>query len=113
MVRDPQPSPKNLAALNGLLRESPPMVKGGTRAVPGEGPLHPGIAFVGEQPGDQEDIAGRPFVGPAGRMLDKALAEATRRLEQDFTDSAYAEQQRLMSARKSYNDRLASLAGNE
>lgn len=45
--------------------------------------------------------------------IDKALAEATRRLEQDFTDSAYAEQQRLMSARKSYNDRLASLAGNE
>jgi DNA primase len=45
--------------------------------------------------------------------IDKALAEATRRLEQDFTDSAYAEQQRLIAAKKSYNDRLASLAGNE
>ena len=32
--------------------------------------------LVGEQPGDQEDLAGRPFVGPAGQMLDKALAEA-------------------------------------
>jgi DNA primase len=45
--------------------------------------------------------------------IDKALAEATRRLEQEFTDSAYAEQQRLIAAKKNYNDRLASLAGNE
>jgi DNA polymerase len=52
------------------------MVKGGTRAVLGEGPLHPLIALVGEQPGDQEDLAGKPFVGPAGQLLDKALEEA-------------------------------------
>ena len=52
------------------------MVKGGTRAVLGEGPLNPDIAFVGEQPGDQEDLAGKPFVGPAGKLLDKAMAEA-------------------------------------
>ena len=45
--------------------------------------------------------------------IELALAEATRRLEQDFSDSAYAEQQRLIAAKKSYNDRLASLAGNE
>ena len=45
--------------------------------------------------------------------IDQALAEATRRLEQDFSDSAYAEQQRLIAAKKSYNDRLASLASNE
>ena len=45
--------------------------------------------------------------------IDAALKEATRRLEQDFSDSAYAEQQRLMAAKKSYNDRLASLASNE
>jgi uracil-DNA glycosylase len=68
--------PKSLAALNRLIRAAPPMVKGGTRAVLGEGPLHPDIAFVGEQPGDQEDLAGRPFVGPAGKILDKAMAEA-------------------------------------
>ena len=52
------------------------MVKGGTRAVLGEGPLHPDLALVGEQPGDQEDIAGHPFVGPAGKLLDRALEEA-------------------------------------
>jgi probable DNA metabolism protein len=71
-----QQAPKSLAALNRLIQESPPMVQGGTRAVLGEGPLHPDIAFVGEQPGDQEDLQGKPFVGPAGHMLDKALAEA-------------------------------------
>ena len=53
-----------------------PGVTGGTRAVPGEGPLHPALALVGEQPGDQEDLMGRPFVGPAGKLLDRALAEA-------------------------------------
>jgi DNA polymerase len=44
--------------------------------VPGEGPAHARIMMVGEQPGDKEDLAGKPFVGPAGRMLDKAIAEA-------------------------------------
>src|SRR3954462_2336730 len=68
--------PKSLAALNRLIAAAEPGVKGGTRAVLGEGPLHPDIAFVGEQPGDQEDLAGKPFVGPAGKMLDKAMAEA-------------------------------------
>ena len=42
----------------------------------GEGSTHATIMFVGEQPGDQEDQAGHPFVGPAGKILDKALAEA-------------------------------------
>ena len=44
---------------------------------------------------------------------EAALSEATRRLEQDFSDTAYAEQQRLIAAKKSYNDRLASLAGSD
>ncbi|HEX9378361.1 MAG TPA: UdgX family uracil-DNA binding protein [Gaiellaceae bacterium] len=48
----------------------------GTQTVFGEGPESAGMMFVGEQPGDQEDQAGKPFVGPAGRLLDKALAEA-------------------------------------
>jgi DNA polymerase len=48
----------------------------GTQTVFGEGPESAGVMFVGEQPGDQEDRAGKPFVGPAGRLLDKALAEA-------------------------------------
>ena len=47
-----------------------------TQAVPGEGPRHPRIVVVGEQPGDREDLSGRPFVGPAGAMLDRALEQA-------------------------------------
>jgi uracil-DNA glycosylase len=48
----------------------------GTQTVFGEGPESAPVMLVGEQPGDQEDKAGKPFVGPAGRLLDKALAEA-------------------------------------
>jgi uracil-DNA glycosylase family protein len=48
----------------------------GTQTVFGEGPAKARIMFVGEQPGDKEDIAGRPFVGPAGRLFDTLLEEA-------------------------------------
>ena len=48
----------------------------GTQTVFGEGSPKAKLMLVGEQPGDQEDLAGRPFVGPAGRLLDKALEEA-------------------------------------
>ena len=47
-----------------------------TQTVFGEGPLNVEILFVGEQPGDQEDLSGRPFVGPAGQLFDAALEEA-------------------------------------
>lgn len=47
----------------------------GTQTVFGEGSPHARIMFVGEQPGDREDLAGRPFVGPAGKLLDQALAQ--------------------------------------
>ena len=47
-----------------------------TQTVFGEGPAGARIIMIGEQPGDQEDLQGRPFVGPAGRLLDKALEEA-------------------------------------
>jgi DNA polymerase len=47
-----------------------------TQTVFGEGPAHADIVLVGEQPGDQEDLAGKPFVGPAGQLLDRALEEA-------------------------------------
>jgi uracil-DNA glycosylase len=53
-----------------------PLWKDATQTVFGEGPGDAEIMFVGEQPGDREDSEGRPFVGPAGRLLDKALAEA-------------------------------------
>ena len=51
------------------------LYKHATQTVFGEGASHASIMFLGEQPGDQEDVAGHPFVGPAGRILDKALAE--------------------------------------
>ena len=47
-----------------------------TQAVPGEGPLAARMVLVGEQPGNEEDLQGRPFVGPAGRLLDELLAGA-------------------------------------
>ncbi|MBC7801284.1 MAG: UdgX family uracil-DNA binding protein, partial [Gemmatimonadaceae bacterium] len=47
-----------------------------TQVVWGEGPSDARVMLIGEQPGDQEDLAGRPFVGPAGQLLDRAMAEA-------------------------------------
>ena len=69
------------AKLNRLAREAKdctrcPLYKNATQTVFGEGPVGVQLMLIGEQPGDQEDLAGRPFVGPAGKMLDKALAEA-------------------------------------
>ena len=52
------------------------LYKHATQTVFGEGPLDASIMFVGEQPGDQEDLAGRPFVGPAGAVFDEALEKA-------------------------------------
>ena len=52
------------------------LYKHATQTVFGEGPLDASIMFVGEQPGDQEDVAGRPFVGPAGAIFDAALEKA-------------------------------------
>lgn len=53
-----------------------PLWKIGTQTVFGQGPPQARVLFVGEQPGNDEDLAGLPFVGPAGRVLDQALAEA-------------------------------------
>jgi len=50
-----------------------PLYEHATQAVFGEGPAHAEVMFVGEQPGDQEDLAGRPFVGPAGQVLDEVI----------------------------------------
>lgn len=65
-----------MADLNVVISKSKPLVPGASRAVLGEGPIGAPIAFVGEQPGDQEDQQGRPFVGPAGRLLDRAMEDA-------------------------------------
>ena len=53
-----------------------PLYKNATQTVFGEGPQNARLMLVGEQPGDNEDLEGRPFVGPAGRLLDRALADA-------------------------------------
>jgi DNA polymerase len=59
-----------------------------TQTVFGEGPLDARIVFVGEQPGDQEDLAGKPFVGPAGQLFDRALAEAGIPRERTYVTNA-------------------------
>ena len=64
------------------------LYKRGTQTVFGEGPSKATVMFVGEQPGDQEDLAGKPFVGPAGGILDKALAEAAIPREEVYVTNA-------------------------
>jgi uracil-DNA glycosylase family protein len=76
-----QPGGNRLAAWEAILADAKKctrchLYKHATQTVFGEGPLSAQIMFVGEQPGDQEDLAGRPFVGPAGLLFDRALAEA-------------------------------------
>ena len=76
-----QPRSNLRASWEALLKEARgctrcELYKCGTQTVFGEGPLDAAIMFVGEQPGDQEDLAGRPFVGPAGQLFDAALEKA-------------------------------------
>jgi uracil-DNA glycosylase len=80
--------PKSLAELNRIIATSAPLVRGATRAVLGEGPIGADIAFVGEQPGDQEDLEGRPFVGPAGQLLSRAMAEAGMERKKSYVTNA-------------------------
>jgi DNA polymerase len=72
------PKRRDLESLRAAARscEGCDLYKNATQTVFGEGAEHANILLVGEQPGDMEDRQGHPFVGPAGRMLDKALAEA-------------------------------------
>jgi uracil-DNA glycosylase family protein len=65
-----------------------PLYKDATQAVPGEGPSRAKVMLVGEQPGDKEDLAGKPFVGPAGRVLDSALADAGIPRDETFVTNA-------------------------
>ena len=64
------------------------LYKSATQVVFGEGPTNARVMFVGEQPGDQEDRQGEPFVGPAGALLDKALADAGLRRDQVYVTNA-------------------------
>jgi len=65
-----------------------PLYQNATQAVPGEGRRHARLMLVGEQPGDKEDLAGKPFVGPAGRVLDEALAAAGIPRDEAFVTNA-------------------------
>jgi DNA polymerase len=74
-INDPDRALKALAAeAAGCTRC--PLYKNATQTVFGEGPTNAALMLIGEQPGDQEDLAGRPFVGPAGKVLDRALEAA-------------------------------------
>jgi DNA polymerase len=64
------------------------LYKHATQTVFGEGPLHPKLMFVGEQPGDAEDLAGRPFVGPAGQLFDTLLEKAGVDRSQTYVTNA-------------------------
>jgi uracil-DNA glycosylase len=72
------PSRPTIASVRAASKdcEACDLYKRGTQTVFGEGARKASILFVGEQPGDQEDLSGRPFVGPAGKLLDRTLAEA-------------------------------------
>jgi uracil-DNA glycosylase family protein len=65
-----------------------PLWKTGTQTVFGEGSRGTKVVFVGEQPGNDEDLAGKPFVGPAGKLLDKALVEAGINREEVYVTNA-------------------------
>jgi uracil-DNA glycosylase family protein len=94
----PEPSmkakrPASAHSLEALREEAAdcracPLWKPATQTVFGEGPPHAEIMLVGEQPGDKEDLAGKPFVGPAGQMLDRALKEAGINREKVYVTNA-------------------------
>lgn len=76
-----QPRPRSRGKLSNLRTEAEncracPLWRNATQTVFGEGPADAEIMFVGEQPGDKEDLAGKPFVGPAGQVFDRALKDA-------------------------------------
>jgi DNA polymerase len=65
-----------------------PLHQNVTQAVPGVGPLDAALMIVGEQPGDQEDLAGLPFVGPAGQLFDRVAEAAGLRRQEAFVTNA-------------------------
>ncbi len=86
-------APDDVSTLEGLARavdrcKRCPLYCNATQGVAGEGPKMARVMLVGEQPGDQEDLQGRPFVGPAGQLLDTAIAEAGLDRRQLFLTNA-------------------------
>jgi uracil-DNA glycosylase family protein len=93
-VAQPQAEAADAAERLRLLRQAAagcrecPLGEQATRTVWGEGASHARLMLVGEQPGDREDIEGRPFVGPAGRLLDRALQELGWRRDDLYVTNA-------------------------
>jgi len=83
----PIKSLQQLAAAEAGCRRCP-LYRDATQAVPGKGPSRAEFMLVGEQPGDKEDLAGEPFVGPAGRILDAAIKDAGISREDTFVTNA-------------------------
>jgi len=90
MLFDDEKAPRSLEAVAAGIEACRrcDLWRNATQGVPGEGPHHAPMMLVGEQPGDQEDLAGKPFVGPAGRMLDRALEEAGVPRRETFVTNA-------------------------
>jgi DNA polymerase len=93
MSPDDDTHPAPVRSLKALARAEAectrcPLYRSATQVVPGEGAAHARLMLVGEQPGDKEDIAGRPFVGPAGKVLDEALTEAGITRDDAFVTNA-------------------------
>lgn len=89
-MTEPSPSITSLSELRAAEADCTrcPLHKHATQVVPGEGPAHARFMLVGEQPGDKEDLAGKPFVGPAGQVLDRALKDAGIPREETFVTNA-------------------------
>ena len=90
MPERPAPGIRTLAQLKAATmacRECP-IGEFATQSVIGEGALKPRLMLVGEQPGDQEDVQGHPFIGPAGKLLARALEAAGIPREQTFVSNA-------------------------
>jgi uracil-DNA glycosylase len=88
-----QPPDMSIKSLKELVKAEAactrcPLYKAATQVVPGEGPSHANLMLVGEQPGDKEDLAGKPFVGPSGQLLDRALADAGIDREETYITGA-------------------------
>jgi DNA polymerase len=90
MIMGEMPDIRTLSALHAAEAACTrcPLHRNATQVVPGEGPKHAPIMMVGEEPGDQEDRQGHPFVGPAGRILDRAMVDAGIERKQVFVTNA-------------------------
>lgn len=91
--REPEPSAPAIRSLHELRSAEAectrcPLYRDAIQVVPGEGSSKASMMLVGEQPGDREDIEGKPFVGPAGRILDRALSDAGIDRESVFITNA-------------------------